>query len=82
MLVMTYRCGIEETVSETRNTCTHWKVRGVNWNDYKKDQEITEWNMMGGVDEANDRLCERINEVAENRIGKTKQGKKGKLCNR
>ncbi len=39
MLVMTYRCGREETRTETRTTCTHWKVRGVDWDDYKKDLE-------------------------------------------
>ncbi|RUM30946.1 MAG: hypothetical protein DSY42_03575 [Aquifex sp.] len=54
----------------------------MDWEDYKKDLENTEWNMVSGVDEANDMLSKRVNEVAESRIGKTKQGKKRKLCNR
>ncbi len=35
--------------------------------------------MVGGKDEANDLLCKRVNKVAENRIGKTNQGKRGKV---
>lgn len=52
MLVMTYEYGTEETTTtKTRSMCTHWKVRGVDWEDYKKDLENTELNMVGGEDD-------------------------------
>ncbi len=40
MLVMTCECGREKTRTEIRSTCTHWKVRGVDWNDYKIKKKI------------------------------------------
>ncbi len=44
----------------------------------RKDFENTEWNMVGGVDEANNLLCKKINVVAGSRMGKNKTGKDGK----
>ena len=42
----------------------------------------TEWTMTGGVNDANNMLWRRVNEVAEDKIGKTIQGTRRRTCNR
>ena len=74
MLVMEYECMRDERKEMKKSNRRKWKLKSARWNDFRDSLIGVDWSVDGGVDEINECVRENLTRVAEDKIGRVRNG--------